>query len=81
VDRVRTPTLVYHGDEDRRVPLEQSEQLYVALRERGVPTQLVRYPREKHGLEEYHHRVDEIERTVAWLERYGLGPADGGSAA
>jgi len=41
VGRVRTPTLIYHGDEDRRVPMEQSEQLYVSLRERGVPTELV----------------------------------------
>ncbi|MFH1570660.1 MAG: S9 family peptidase [Gemmatimonadota bacterium] len=70
VGRVKTPTLIYHGDEDRRVPMEQSEQLYVSLRERGVPTQLVRYPRAGHGLSEYHHRRDCLERIVAWLDRW-----------
>lgn len=49
VGRVTTPTLVLHGDDDRHVPIEQGEQLYVSLRERGVSTEFVRYPREGHG--------------------------------
>jgi len=73
VGQVRTPTLIYHGDEDRRVPMEQSEQLYVSLREQGVPTQFVRYPREGHGLTEYWHRRDSLERTLAWLDRWVKG--------
>jgi dipeptidyl aminopeptidase/acylaminoacyl peptidase len=73
VGRVSTPTLIYHGDEDRRVPMEQSEQLYVALRERNVPVEFVRYPREGHGLAEYHHQLDILERTVAWFDRYVKG--------
>lgn len=70
VGRVKTPTLIYHGDEDRRVPMEQSEQLYVSLRERGVPTELVRYPREAHGLTEYWHQRDCLERILGWLDRW-----------
>ena len=73
VHRVKTPTLIYHGDEDRRVPMEQSEQLYVSLRERGVPTELVRYPRAGHGLSEYWHRRDSLERIAAWFDRYVKG--------
>ena len=73
VGRVSTPTLIYHGDVDRRVPMEQSEQLYVALRERNVPVEFVRYPREGHGLGEYHHQLDNLERTVAWFDRYVKG--------
>jgi dipeptidyl aminopeptidase/acylaminoacyl peptidase len=73
VARAPTPTLIYHGDADRRVPLEQSEQLYVALRERGVPVEFVRYPREGHGLGEYWHRRDAMERIVAWLDRWVKG--------
>jgi len=69
VGRVSTPTLIYHGDEDRRVPMEQSEQLYVALRERNIPVEFVRYPGEGHGLAEYHHQLDNLERTVAWFDR------------
>jgi dipeptidyl aminopeptidase/acylaminoacyl peptidase len=70
VGQVKTPTLIYHGDEDRRVPMEQSEQLYVSLRERGVPTQFVRYPREGHGIAEYWHRRDCLERITGWLKRW-----------
>ena len=70
VDRIKTPTLIYHGDEDRRVPVEQGEQLYVALRERGVPVEFVRYPREGHGVEEYFHMLDQAQRMLGWFDRY-----------
>ena len=73
VDRVRTPTLIWHGDEDRRVAVEQGEQLYVSLRERGVPVEFVRYPREGHGLEEYYHQRDMAERALGWMDRYVRG--------
>jgi len=70
VGKVRTPTLIYHGEEDRRVPMEQSEQLYVSLRERGVPTEFVRYPREGHGIGEYWHRRDCLQRIAGWLKKW-----------
>jgi dipeptidyl aminopeptidase/acylaminoacyl peptidase len=73
VAKVKTPTLIYHGDQDRRVPLEQGEQFYVALRERGVPVEFVRYPREGHALSEYWHQLDVLERTLTWFGRHGLG--------
>jgi len=72
-DRVSTPTLIWHGDEDRRVAVEQGEQLYVALRERGVPVEFVRYPRAGHGLDEYFHQRDLTERAHAWLDHYVRG--------
>jgi dipeptidyl aminopeptidase/acylaminoacyl peptidase len=70
---VKTPTLIYHGDQDRRVPLEQGEQLYVALRERKVPVEFVRYPREGHALAEYWHQLDALERSLGWFDRYVKG--------
>ena len=73
VGRVKTPTLIYHGDEDRSVPIGQSEQLYVSLRERGLDVEFVRYPREGHSLQEYLHCRDSLERTVAWLGRWLRG--------
>ena len=73
VDRIKTPTLIYHGDEDRRVPIEQGEQLYVALRERRVEVEFVRYPREGHGLEEYWHQLDNLQRTIGWFARHLKG--------
>lgn len=48
-DAVRTPTLFLHGESDYRVPIEQGEQMYLALRKRRVPARFVRYPDTSHG--------------------------------
>jgi dipeptidyl aminopeptidase/acylaminoacyl peptidase len=49
VDRVATPTLIVHGAEDVIVPVGQSYEFFRALKDHGVPTELVVYPREPHG--------------------------------
>ncbi|MFN3597162.1 MAG: prolyl oligopeptidase family serine peptidase [Rubricoccaceae bacterium] len=64
------PTLVLHGLADERVHPEQSIQLYNLLRLRGVPTGLVMYPREPHGLLERAHQLDFMRRQIDWFERY-----------
>ena len=68
--RVKTPTLVFAGEEDRRVPYPQGQQLYRALRALGVPTEFVHYPREPHGYREYRHNWDRWSRTLAWFDRW-----------
>lgn len=65
---VRTPTLFLHGEQDVRVPIEQSYELFWALRHRGVETQLVTYPREGHGIGEVAHQKDLYERVLAWFK-------------
>jgi dipeptidyl aminopeptidase/acylaminoacyl peptidase len=70
VDRVRTPTMLVHGENDNDVPVAEAEQFYVALRDVGVPAQLVRYPREGHGVRETKHVADLIERSMAWYDRW-----------
>ena len=52
------------------VHVTQAEEMFMALKRRGVETVLVRYPREGHGLREPKHRVDALERTLAWFDRY-----------
>jgi dipeptidyl aminopeptidase/acylaminoacyl peptidase len=52
------------------VHITQAEEMYTALKRRGVETVLVRYPREGHGLREPKHRVDALERTLAWFDRF-----------
>ncbi|MGH2346542.1 MAG: prolyl oligopeptidase family serine peptidase, partial [Chloroflexota bacterium] len=49
VDRVRTPTLILHGERDEDVPIGQGLQFYRALRDRGVPVSMTVYPRAGHG--------------------------------
>jgi len=70
LDRPTTPTLIIHGTEDRCTPLGQGQEFYAALRERGVETELVAYPREGHGNRERAHRLDAWRRTVAWFDRF-----------
>ena len=70
VKQAQTPTLFIHGEQDNDVHITQAEEMYTALRRRGVETMLVRYPREGHGLREPKHRVDALERTLAWFDRY-----------
>jgi len=70
VGRVKTPTLLVHGEQDKDVPWEQSLEYYTALKHFGVPTQCVIYPREPHGFTERAHQIDLMRRTFEWFERY-----------
>ncbi|MBI4625005.1 MAG: S9 family peptidase, partial [Verrucomicrobia bacterium] len=70
VAQVKTPTLIIHGENDSDVPIAEAEQFYIALKDVGVETAMLRYPREGHGLREPKHLVDSIDRSMAWYERH-----------
>ncbi len=70
VRQAQTPTMFIHGEQDNDVHITQAEEIYMALRRRGVDTVLVRYPREGHGFREPRHRVDALERTLDWFDKY-----------
>lgn len=70
IQNARTPTLVVHGKEDSRVHPGQGIELYTALKHNKVPTRLVLYPREPHGLTERAHQLDFIKRVLAWFDTY-----------
>lgn len=70
MNQANTPLLVVHGLADDRVHPEQSIQLYQFLKLRGIPSGLVLYPRQPHGLVERAHRLDFMERVVDWFNRY-----------
>jgi dipeptidyl aminopeptidase/acylaminoacyl peptidase len=76
---VKTPTLVLHSDNDYRVPIEQGEQWFRALRHFGVPSEIVFFPRENHNLTrtgEPKHLVESINWQVYWFDRYLNGNAN-----
>jgi dipeptidyl aminopeptidase/acylaminoacyl peptidase len=73
VENVVTPTLVVGGKEDWNVPIINSEQLFLALKMRGVPTELVVYPDEFHGIDTPSHTKDLYERYLAWFGTYLQG--------
>ncbi len=70
VKNARTPCLILQGENDVTDPIGQSQELYRALKYYDVPTALVVYPREGHGLREEKHQLDRLTRTVAWFEKY-----------
>lgn len=72
VDRIATPTLILHGDADRDVPPGQSWEFYRALKDRGVPTQLVLYPGSPHGPRKPRHQRDILDRSLDWLTKHLL---------
>ncbi|MBL8204910.1 MAG: S9 family peptidase [Blastocatellia bacterium] len=70
IKNVKTPTMLVHGEADNDVHITQAEEMYTALKMRGVDTVLVRYPREGHGIREPKHRVDNLQRVLDWFEKY-----------
>jgi len=70
LDKVTTPTLVVGGEEDWNMPILNSEQLYLVLRRRGIPTQLVVYPGQGHSLSVPSYERDLYERYLDWLDKY-----------
>jgi dipeptidyl aminopeptidase/acylaminoacyl peptidase len=70
IKNVKTPTMLVHGENDHDVHITQAEEMYTALKMRGVDTVLVRYPREGHGIREPKHRVDNLQRNLDWFEKY-----------
>jgi len=70
VDRVKTPIMITHGEEDRRVPIAQAEEYYRALKSRGVEVVFVRYPREGHGIQEPNHQIDLVQRQLEWFDKH-----------
>ena len=73
VDNVTTPLLILHGGSDERVPTGQAQEYFRALKDRGKTVQLVFYPREGHGLGEYYHQFDKMQRELEWISKYTLG--------
>ncbi len=71
--RARTPTLILQGEADERCPAGQSEQMFVALKQAGVETELARYPGGAHTMLRVgppSHRVDFYARLLGWFRHY-----------
>jgi len=70
VSQVKTPTIFLVGEEDPRVPLPQSVEMFRALKSNGVPTHLYVAPREGHGWSELRHRLFKLQIELEWFERW-----------
>ncbi|SEB04390.1 S9 family peptidase [Paenibacillus sp. 276b] len=73
VGNVSTPLLILHGEQDLRCPIEQAEQLYVALKRRKQTTRFVRFPGANHELSRGGHphlRVRRLEHIAGWFNEH-----------
>jgi dipeptidyl aminopeptidase/acylaminoacyl peptidase len=78
---ISTPTLVMHGLEDHPVDPRQSIELFTYLQLNGVPSRLVLYPEEGHGINRPSHMLDYQTRELEWFRHYLLGDQSAEGAA
>ena len=73
VKNMVTPLLIIHSENDYRCPMEQGEQLFIALKKLGRTVEFVRFPDEPHGLSRTgkpKHRVERLQHIIRWFDRY-----------
>jgi dipeptidyl aminopeptidase/acylaminoacyl peptidase len=70
VKNIHTPMLILVGDRDGECPPPQSFELWHALRDLNVPTELVIYPNEGHGVSTREHSIDVLAKTLDWFAKY-----------
>ena len=67
---ITTPTLVMHGKDDKPVDPRQSIEMFSYLQLNGVPSRLVLYPGEGHGINKPSHMIDYMGRELQWFDHY-----------
>lgn len=73
-DKVRTPTIIFFGTEDRVVHPQQGWMQYRALQQLGkVPVRFVQFPGAKHSLAKLSHRKRKLEEEMAWFDQHLFG--------
>ena len=77
VKSAKTPTLIQHGEFDRRVPIPNAYELYQALQDRNVPARLVVYKGFGHGIDKPKQQRSVIEENYDWFSKYIWGEKTG----
>lgn len=70
IDKIKTPLLILHGEEDPQVPPQESQELAAALKKAGKTYLYFTYPNEGHGFQQRAHRQDAYQRELAFLDKY-----------
>lgn len=73
IGNAKTPTMIIHSEMDLRCPIEQGEQVFVALKRLGVDSEMIRFPDEPHGLSRMgrtDRRIVRLRSMLGWFDRY-----------
>lgn len=73
-NRVKAPTLFINGEVDQRVPYSENQQYYVALKKNNVPTKMIQYADQPHGIAGSWNAVHRMLNERRWFDLY-LKPA------
>ena len=68
IDKITAPLLIIQGDNDERVPLSESIQMYEKLTEKGLEVELMRFADEGHGIAKLNNKIKAYSRVVQWLQ-------------
>jgi dipeptidyl aminopeptidase/acylaminoacyl peptidase len=66
--RARTPTLFINGELDKRVPYSENEQLYKALQKLGIPSKMIVYAGQSHGISGHWNNVHRMLNERRWFD-------------
>ncbi|MCB0672812.1 MAG: prolyl oligopeptidase family serine peptidase [Saprospiraceae bacterium] len=74
IEKIRTPTLIFHGSEDRSVPRDQGWEYYRGLQQVGkAPVRFLWFPGQPHGLQKITHQLRKMNEEITWIETYLWG--------
>lgn len=71
LEKVKTPTIIFHGSEDRAVPRDQGWEYYRALQQAGkTQVRFLWFPGQPHGLGKITHQLRKMKEEIAWIDTY-----------
>jgi dipeptidyl aminopeptidase/acylaminoacyl peptidase len=73
IKNAKTPTLIHFGENDRIIPRSQGEELYMALKKMGVPTEFIIYPDTRHNVSDMRYQMVKMQAEFNWFERWIRG--------
>ncbi len=73
INKASTPTLIQHGEFDKRVPISNAYELYRGLQDRGIPSKLIVYKGFGHGINKPKERLAAIWHNWQWFNKYIFG--------
>ena len=71
IEKIKTPTIIFHGSEDRAVPRDQGWEYYRGLQQVGkAPVKFLWFPGQPHGLQKITHQLRKMKEEIKWIDKY-----------